>query len=78
MGLPYTVTALVVIILGGLGNVLGSLVGALLLGVVETASVYLSPSDIRPIVSYAMLALILILDRFVGLNRAIGQGVFRS
>ena len=24
------------------------------------------------------LALILVLDRFVGLNRAIGQGVFRS
>ena len=61
MGLPYTVTALVVIILGGLGNVLGSVVGALLLGVVETASVYLSPSDLRPIVSYAMLSLILIL-----------------
>ncbi|PYO01965.1 MAG: branched-chain amino acid ABC transporter permease, partial [Candidatus Rokuibacteriota bacterium] len=31
IGLPYTVTALVVIILGGLGNMLGSLVGGLLL-----------------------------------------------
>jgi branched-chain amino acid transport system permease protein len=60
MGLPYTVTALVVIILGGLGNVLGSVVGALVLGVVETASVYLTASDIRPIVSYGVLALILI------------------
>ena len=28
IGLPYTVTALVVVILGGLGNVLGSLAGA--------------------------------------------------
>jgi branched-chain amino acid transport system permease protein len=61
MGLPYTVTALVVIILGGLGNMLGSVVGALLLGVVETASVYLTASDIRPIVSYGVLSLILIL-----------------
>ncbi|HEV8440702.1 MAG TPA: branched-chain amino acid ABC transporter permease [Methylomirabilota bacterium] len=61
MGLPYTVTALVVIILGGLGNLLGSLVGALLLGLVETASVYLAASDIRPIVSYAVLSLVLVL-----------------
>jgi branched-chain amino acid transport system permease protein len=61
MGLPYTVTALVVVILGGLGNVLGSLAGALLLGLVETAAVYVSASDIRVIASYAVLSLILIL-----------------
>ena len=61
IGLPYTVTALVVIILGGLGNMLGSLVGGLLLGLVETLGVYLAASDIRPIVSYGVLSLILIL-----------------
>jgi branched-chain amino acid transport system permease protein len=61
MGLPYTVTALVVVILGGLGNVLGSLAGALLLGLVETASVHLAASDVRVIASYAVLSLILIL-----------------
>jgi branched-chain amino acid transport system permease protein len=61
IGLPYTVTALVVVILGGLGNVAGSLLGALLLGVVETAGVYLASSDIRLISSYAVLSLILIL-----------------
>jgi branched-chain amino acid transport system permease protein len=60
MGLPYTVTALVVIILGGLGNVLGSVVGALVLGVLETASVYVAASDVRPIVSYGVLALVLV------------------
>ena len=54
-------TALVVIILGGLGNVAGSLVGGLLLGVVETAAVYLTAFDVRPIVSYAVLSLILVL-----------------
>ncbi len=56
MGLPYTVTALVVVILGGLGNVLGSLAGALLLGLVETAAVY-APSSV--IASYGVLSLIL-------------------
>jgi branched-chain amino acid transport system permease protein len=61
MGLPYTVTALVVVILGGLGNVLGSLAGALLLGLVETAAIYAAASDIRVIASYAVLSLILIL-----------------
>jgi len=61
IGLPYTVTALVVVILGGLGNVMGSLLGGLLLGLVETASVYLVASDIRIIASYAVLSLILIL-----------------
>jgi len=61
IGLPYTVTALVVIILGGLGNMMGSLAGGLLLGVVETLGVYFAASDIRPIVSYGVLSLILIL-----------------
>jgi branched-chain amino acid transport system permease protein len=61
IGLPYTVTALVVVILGGLGNVLGSLLGGLLLGLVETAGVYLAASDIRVITSYAVLSLVLIL-----------------
>jgi branched-chain amino acid transport system permease protein len=61
IGLGYTVTALVVIILGGLGNVLGSLVGGLVLGVVETAAVYLADYDIRPMVSYGILSLILLL-----------------
>jgi branched-chain amino acid transport system permease protein len=61
IGLPYTVTALVVVILGGLGNVLGSLLGGLLLGLVETAGVYLAASDIRLITSYAVLSLVLIL-----------------
>lgn len=61
IGLPYTVTALVVIILGGLGNVAGSLAGGVLLGVVETATVYLASSDLRVIASYAVLALVLIL-----------------
>jgi len=61
MGLSYTVNALVVVILGGLGSVLGSVAGALVLGVVETAAVYLSSSDIRVIASYAVLALILVL-----------------
>ena len=40
MGVPYTITALVVIILGGLGSIGGSLLGGLLLGVIEALGVY--------------------------------------
>ena len=61
MGLPYTVTALVVVILGGLGNMMGCLLAGLLLGLVETAGVYLASWDIRLISSYAVVSLILIL-----------------
>ena len=61
IGLPYTVTALVVVILGGLGNILGSLLAGLLLGLVETFSLQLASFDARLIASYAVLTLVLIL-----------------
>ena len=46
MGFPLTVTAFVVVILGGLGNVLGSLIGGLLLGVLETFGVALTGAEL--------------------------------
>lgn len=61
MGLPYTVTALVVVILGGLGSVGGSLLGGLLLGVVESVGVHFSSPDLRLVLSYSVLVLMLIL-----------------
>lgn len=60
IGLPYTVTALVVVILGGLGNILGSVLAGLLFGLVETFSVQFATFDLRVIVSYAVLTLVLI------------------
>jgi branched-chain amino acid transport system permease protein len=61
VGLPYTITALVVIILGGLGSVGGSLLGGLLLGVIEALGVYLTAPDLRMVISYGVLALVLVL-----------------
>lgn len=61
IGLPYTITALVVVILGGLGSVTGSLMGGLLLGVVEGVGVYLTAPALRMVLSYGVLALILVL-----------------
>ena len=54
MGFPLTVTAFVVVILGGLGNVFGSLIGGLLLGVLETFGVALTAPSYRSIMIYAV------------------------
>lgn len=61
VGLPYTITALVVIILGGLGSVGGSLLGGLMLGVVESLGVHFTAPDLRMVISYGVLALVLVL-----------------
>jgi branched-chain amino acid transport system permease protein len=61
MGFPLTVTAFVVVILGGLGNVLGSLVGAIILGVLETFGVALTAPSYHSIMIYAVFIAVLLL-----------------
>lgn len=70
IGLPYTVTALVVIIMGGLGSVTGSLLGGLILGVVESLGVHFTSPDLRMVLSYGVLVLILILRPYGLFNPA--------
>jgi len=60
MGEPYTVTALIVITLGGFGSLTGSLVGGLLLGVVETFGMHLTNPSLRMVLSYGVFILVLI------------------
>lgn len=54
MGEPYTVTALIVITLGGFGSMGGALAGALLLGVVEAVGMHLTSPSLKPLLSYAV------------------------
>ena len=61
MGLPYTIIAFVVIVLGGLGNIFGSLLGGFLLGLLETVGVSLTSPGLRPILSYSVFILIILL-----------------
>ncbi|MFQ5911584.1 MAG: branched-chain amino acid ABC transporter permease [Nitrospinota bacterium] len=64
MGLSYTVTALIIIILGGLGNILGSLVGAVILGLLEVMGERLLGPDMKTIIMYvAFMAILLIRPR---------------
>jgi branched-chain amino acid transport system permease protein len=61
IGMPYTIVAFVVIVLGGLGNLLGSLVGGFLLGLLEAIGVSITSPGYRPILSYAVFVLVILL-----------------
>ncbi|KQO20298.1 branched-chain amino acid ABC transporter permease [Acidovorax sp. Leaf76] len=60
MGEPYTVTALIVITLGGFGSLAGSLAGGLLLGVVEALGTHFSSPSLKMLLSYAVFIGVLI------------------
>lgn len=72
MGLPYTIIAFIVIVLGGLGNIFGSLLGGFVLGLLETIGVSLTSPGLRPILSYSVFILV-ILIRPKGI---FGRGVY--
>lgn len=54
MGEPYTVTALIVITLGGFGSMGGALVGGLALGVVEALGMHFTSPSLKSLLSYAV------------------------
>lgn len=60
MGEPYTVTALIVITLGGFGSVAGALVGGLALGVVEAIGMELTSPSLKSLLSYAVFIAVLL------------------
>jgi branched-chain amino acid transport system permease protein len=60
MGFPFTIAAFVVIILGGLGNLTGSLAGGFVLGAVETYGVALTSASYRSILIYGVFIAILL------------------
>jgi branched-chain amino acid transport system permease protein len=54
MGEPYTVTALIVITLGGFGSMGGALAGGLALGVVEAIGMHFTSPSLKSLLSYAV------------------------
>ncbi|MBW2016255.1 MAG: branched-chain amino acid ABC transporter permease [Deltaproteobacteria bacterium] len=60
MGHDFTLTAFIVVILGGLGNLMGALIGGLILGVTESLSTLLLPATLKQVVSFSILVLIMI------------------
>ena len=61
MGEPYTVTALIVITLGGLGSATGCLLGGLLLGLVETFGMHWTNPSLKMLLSYGVFVAALVL-----------------
>ena len=59
MGLPYTIIAVIAVVLGGLGNIMGSLVGGLILGVVGNLVTYIHPG--LSMIAYYIIFLLLLL-----------------
>ena len=55
MGEPYTVTALIVITLGGFGSMGGALFGGLALGVIEAVGMHFTSPSLKSLLSYAIL-----------------------
>jgi branched-chain amino acid transport system permease protein len=60
MGEPYTVTALIVITLGGLGSTAGALLGGLLLGLVEAFGMHFTSPSLKMLLSYAVFIAVLL------------------
>jgi branched-chain amino acid transport system permease protein len=60
MGEPYTVTALIVITLGGFGSMPGALVGGLALGVIEALGTHFTNPSFKSLLSYAIFIAVLL------------------
>lgn len=60
MGEPYTVTALIVITLGGFGSMTGALVGGLALGVIEAVGTHWTNPSLKSLLSYGIFIAVLL------------------
>jgi branched-chain amino acid transport system permease protein len=60
-GFPYTISAFVVIILGGLGNLGGGILGAVLLAIIEIYGVALTSAAYRSILLYGVFIAVLLI-----------------
>jgi len=77
VGDKVATVAIAGMVLGGLGNVWGAVVGGLFVGVLEVMSIYLFGSSVEKVIIWGLLLLILVV-RPTGLfgHTAIGKGKF--
>lgn len=62
VGIPFTLTAFVVVVLGGLGNIPGALVGGLIVGLVESLGEIMLPvASLKSLGTFTIFILILLL-----------------
>jgi branched-chain amino acid transport system permease protein len=65
MGMEYTLIAMIVVVLGGLGNIKGSFVGGFILGLVGSIVGYIQPG--LSLVAYYLIFLLLLLVKPTGI-----------
>ena len=59
MGLQYTLIAIIVVVLGGLGSIVGSFIGGMILGLIGSIATYIEPGLIM-VVFYVIFTLLLL------------------
>ncbi len=80
MGAAYTLNALIVIVMGGIGNVAGGFVAALILGMAQTLAAQLGQSGLGTIITFAIFSIVLLWrpqGLFGGNARSSGRGTPR-
>jgi branched-chain amino acid transport system permease protein len=65
MGIPYTVIAMIVVVLGGLGSIPGSFLGGVVLGLIGSVVSYVEPA--LTLVAYYLIFTLLLLVRPTGI-----------
>ncbi|MCD6679856.1 MAG: branched-chain amino acid ABC transporter permease [Burkholderiaceae bacterium] len=60
IGEPYTLTALIVITLGGFGSMVGSLFAGIALGVIEALGTHFTSPSLKPLLSYGIFIAVLL------------------
>ena len=65
MGLQYTVIALIVVVLGGLGSITGAMIGGIILGLVSQLVTYFQPT--MTFIAYYVIFILLLLARPKGI-----------
>lgn len=65
MGMEYTIIAIIVVVLGGLGSIVGSFIGGFLLGIIGSIVTYIEPG--LALVSYYVIFIVLLLVRPTGI-----------
>jgi branched-chain amino acid transport system permease protein len=65
MGMEYTIIAIIVVVLGGMGSIVGSFIGGFMLGIVGSIVTYFEPS--LALVAYYVIFTVLLLVRPTGI-----------
>src|SRR5262249_44837994 len=71
VGLPLTIKAFAITILGGMGNLLGALIASLVVGITESLAVMVIPSEWQSLIAFAVMVLVLLVRPEGLLGRAV-------